>query len=119
MVSEKALGLHNRTAMKWIVGILAAVTVSGCGVEVDDPEGMAAAHLQDVARQGLSQVTTTSNLQAPPSDPVPVTRWSQKAGRANDADVKGNTALPTDPIPWNGTSTADEASSQRLPRLQK
>lgn len=79
-----ALGLQRGTRMKSIlVGFVAAVVLSGCGVGVDDPEGLeASTGTTSVALMGNGDNTTTAQAEF-------------RNGTGGDPRIE----LPQDPIP--------------------
>ena len=62
--SSRARGLQLRSGMKWIAAILAAGLFVGCGVGVDDPEGLLASGYEDVgsSQQGLTAVDGAGSM---------------------------------------------------------
>lgn len=75
-----------------VVGILAVLALSACGVGVEgeDPEGQAAASTRSELQLACTELGTCP--QVPANAPAP----SNPAA----AQVPGTVALPQDPIPW-------------------
>ncbi|MCA2980311.1 MAG: hypothetical protein INH37_18730 [Myxococcaceae bacterium] len=88
-----ASGLQEGAGMMVrVVAILAAVVVSGCGVGLEDPEGVAAAAPAGTAQQAMMGCTDAELCPELGATPRPV---------ANPVAAPGGTiALPQDPIPW-------------------
>jgi hypothetical protein len=88
------------------VGLLAMLGFSGCGVGVDDPEGMAAA----TGAQGQALLDANGQPLPPPPNELPTTDPGDKK--------PGDSNLPQDPVPihdpralynmygWTGTTTS-------------
>lgn len=100
MASEheaKAPGLQRSSTMKrWLVGMVAAVSLAGCGVGVDDPEGRSAAGLEQVqnglmAQDTVANATPSANTATSLADPVASSVQPSSPGTPN--------ALPQDPVP--------------------
>jgi|JI102314A1RNA_FD_contig_41_6279861_length_887_multi_4_in_0_out_0_2 hypothetical protein len=92
MVSGSASTLQRGTSMMVrVVGILAVMALSACGVGVEgeDPEGAAA------TRSELQ--LACAELGTCPQAPVP---GPSATGAVVSAQVPGTVALPQDPIPW-------------------
>jgi hypothetical protein len=101
-VNSQASGLQTLTNMKRLaVGILAVVTLAGCGVGYGDPEGQAAAGVSatGTAAQGLSEAESTGGT-APVKGAV-AERSAQTTETAQPAGLvlPGVRGLPQDPVP--------------------
>jgi hypothetical protein len=83
------------------VGILAVMTLAGCGVGYDDPEGQAAAGVSayGTATQGLIQADST--VPAAPAKSVAGEHTAQTGATSETTGlaVPGTRALPQDPVP--------------------
>ncbi len=102
MFPEMARSLQKSLVMKRIVGILAiAGLFTGCGVGIDDPEGLAAAMGSSFALEvntvvqvdGQPTQTDTGKLPATPLNAVgaPATEFGNNGGTVSS---------PQDPIPF-------------------
>lgn len=97
MGSGSASTLQRGTSMMVrVVGILAVMALSACGVGVEgeDPEGAAA------SRSELQ--LACAELGTCPQAPAPAPGAS---GTVVSAQVPGTVALPQDPIPWRPITT--------------
>lgn len=100
MMRTSALTLQRGLSMMVrVVGMLAALAVTGCGVGVqaDDPEGAAAVG------------TAQAELQRGCTDPMGCPEMAVVAQTAvvqsvTAAQTPGSVALPQDPIPWRPTA---------------
>jgi hypothetical protein len=73
---------------RWIVGLLAAGALSGCGVGLDDPEGQAAA-----GKQGVVQSKGNG-----PTSPQSTSKTGAETSTSGTVNM-GDPYLPQDPVP--------------------
>lgn len=102
----RAHSLQKAGSMKWIAGIVAGLCLVGCGVGVDDPEGLAAS--------GYEAVRSTEQLAAGATD-------AEGTAGGDDAFDSVETRAPTsqpgvsDPAPAYVTPAGGEVSAPQDP----
>ena len=100
MATNRAFALHKGSGMRWIVGILAALALTGCGVGVDDPEGQAAAGVTANGQAQAASLDVASQKSSGSADTTPV----QGTGNTSELTLKPvqSHGLPQDPVPYDG-----------------
>jgi hypothetical protein len=91
MISASGLQL-SASMMVRVVAILAAVTLSGCGVGLEDPEGQVAAGEVRASQDAMMGCVDPKVCPEVGGTPRPLTNPVAATG--------GTVALPQDPIPW-------------------
>lgn len=103
----RAHSLQKAGSMKWIVGIVAGLCLVGCGVGVDDPEGLAASGYEAVrSTEQLAADGTDADGTAGGEDALDSVQTKASTSQPGVSDPApsyvppgGEVSAPQDPIP--------------------